>query len=231
VIIVKPQVLVPESELQESKLARVERYARICYKSEQRMGEEYNPQFLKSILSRGHESVIEHEKITVMFIVDRGISHEIVRHRIASYSQESTRYCNYTQDKFGNEITVIEPYFFLDKPAYKLWQEACQEAEKAYIQMLESGSSPQEARSVLPTCLKTEMAVTFNLREWRHFFTLRCAAPAHPQMRQAAIPLLLLFQQRMPIIFNDIDYDHSIEPQHYADIILTDDLFNPLKGS
>jgi len=164
-----------------------------------------------------------------MFIVDRGISHEIVRHRIASYSQESTRYCNYTQDKFGNEITVIEPYFFLDKPAYKLWQESCLAAEKAYIQMLESGSSPQEARSVLPTCLKTELAVTFNLREWRHFFTLRCAGPAHPQMRQAAIPLLLLFQQRMPIIFNDIDYDHSMEPQHYADIILTDDLFNPLK--
>ena len=90
-IVVKPQVLVPESELQESKLARLERYARICYKSEQRMGEDYNPQFLKSILSRGHESVIEHEKVTVMFIVDRGISHEIVRHRIASYSQESTR--------------------------------------------------------------------------------------------------------------------------------------------
>ena len=208
-IVVKPQVLVPESELQESKLARLERYARICYKSEQRMGEDYNPQFLKSILSRGHESVIEHEKVTVMFIVDRGISHEIVRHRIASYSQESTRYCNYTQDKFGNEITVIEPYFFLDKPAYKLWQESCLAAEKAYIQMLESGSSPQEARSVLPTCLKTELAVTFNLREWRHFFKLRTSPAAHPQMRELTIPLLKEFQSKIPIIFDDIKINES----------------------
>lgn len=115
-IIIKPRVMVPRDELDDKKLVRLERCARICYKSEDRMGDDFNPRFLESILSRGHESVIEHEKVTVLFVVDRGVSHEIVRHRIASYSQESTRYCNYSQDKFGREITLIEPYFLKDRP-------------------------------------------------------------------------------------------------------------------
>lgn len=229
-IVIKPQVLVPASELDPGKLVRLERCARICYKSEDRMGDQFNPRFLKSILSRGHESVIEHEKVTVMFVVDRGVSHEIVRHRIASYSQESTRYCNYSQDKFGREITLIEPYFFTGTDRYALWEQACQAAEDAYIKMLDSGASPQEARSVLPNSLKTELAVTFNMREWRHFFTLRCAGPAHPQMRQAAIPLLLLFQEKFPVLFDDIPYDESFPVEHYGHIIVTNDQFLPLNS-
>lgn len=226
-IIRKPQVLVSESDLDLRIIKRLERYARICYKSEQRMGEGYNPRFLRSILERGHESVIEHEKITALFVVDRGISHEIVRHRIASYSQESTRYCNYAQDKFGNEITVIKP-FFLEKEAYRLWEEACLTAEKNYMQMLSLGCTPQEARSILPTCLKTELAVTYNIREWRHFMALRCAPAAHPQMRQVAIPLLLLFKKKIPILFEDIEFDPDFDQQHYAEVLVTDDLFVPL---
>lgn len=226
-IVIKPRVMVPRDELDASKLIRLERCARICYKSEERMGDDFNPRFMESILARGHESVIEHEKVTVLFIVDRGVSHEIVRHRIASYSQESTRYCNYSQDKFGREITLIEPYFLADQEALTLWRQACQTAEDCYIKMLEKGCSPQEARSVLPNSLKTELAVTFNMREWRHFFRLRCAAPAHPQMRQAAIPLLLLFKEKFPVLFDDISYDESFPAQHYAEIIITDEQFRP----
>ena len=219
--------MVPRDELDDKKLVRLERCARICYKSEDRMGDDFNPRFLESILSRGHESVIEHEKVTVLFVVDRGVSHEIVRHRIASYSQESTRYCNYSQDKFGREITLIEPYFLKDRPSYSLWNQACQTAEECYIKMLDEGCSPQEARSVLPNSLKTELAATFNMREWRHFFLLRCAAPAHPQMRQVAIPLLHLFQEKFPVLFNDIPYDESFPQEHYAEIIISDDQFRP----
>lgn len=227
-ITIKPQVRVPLTELDSGKLKRLERYARICYKSEGKMGEEYNPNFLNSILNRGHESVIEHEKVTVLFVVDRGISHEIVRHRIGSYSQESTRYCNYSQDKFGNEITVITPFYYLGTKRYKIWEEACKIAEHNYFLLLEEGSSPQEARSVLPNSLKTELAVTYNLREWRHFFALRCAPAAHPQMRQVAIPLLLFFQEKLPAIFSDVEYDLDFPVDKYAEIILCDDVFMPL---
>lgn len=228
-IILQPQILVPESELDASLFRRLERYARTCYKSEDKMRETGDPNFLKSKLSMGHESIIEHEKATLMFIVDRGISHEIVRHRIAAYSQESTRYCRYSQNKFGNEISVIEPYFFKGRAEpYQLWEEACRCAEKNYMTMLESGCSAQEARSILPNSLKTELVVTYNLREWRHFFKLRADIAAHPQMRQVAIPLLIYFQNKMPSLFGDIDYDRDFPVEHYAQIILTDDIFNPV---
>lgn len=226
-IIQQPRVLVPGKTLGKDILLRLERYARVCYKSEEKMTAEGNPDFLKNKLKLGHESIIEHEKATVMFIIDRGISHEIVRHRIAAYSQESTRYCRYSQDKFGNEIAVIEPYFFLDDEiAYKQWEDACQAAENGYMALLQAGRSAQEARSVLPNSLKTEIVVTYNMREWRHFFRLRCDPAAHPQMRQVAIPLLLYFQQQMPSLYDDIEYDRSFPEKHYAGIVITDDLFN-----
>ncbi|MGS0765778.1 FAD-dependent thymidylate synthase [Syntrophomonas curvata] len=227
-IIQQPRVLVPGKTLGKDILLRLERYARVCYKSEDKMTGEGNPDFLKSKLKLGHESIIEHEKATVMFIVDRGISHEIVRHRIAAYSQESTRYCRYSQDKFGNEIAVIEPYFFLDdEAAYQQWKDACQAAENGYMALLQAGRSAQEARSVLPNSLKTEIVVTYNMREWRHFFRLRCDPAAHPQMRQVAIPLLLYFREQMPSLYDDIEYDRSFPEEHYAGIVITDDLFNP----
>jgi len=229
-IILQPQVLVPESELDATIFRKLERYARTCYKSEDKMNDISNPNFLKSKLTMGHESIIEHEKATVMFVIDRGISHEIVRHRIAAYSQESTRYCRYSQNKFGNEISVIEPYYFKGRTEdYHLWEEACLWAEKNYMAMLEGGCSAQEARSILPNSLKTEIVVTYNLREWRHFFKLRADIAAHPQMRQVAIPLLLYFQMKMPALFDDIDYDRDFPVEHYAQIILTDEIFNPVE--
>lgn len=226
-IIRSAEVRVPASQLDERIMLRLERCARVCYKSEDKITTASEPAFLKRIVKSGHESVIEHEKITVLMIIDRGISHELVRHRIGSYSQESTRYCNYSKDKFGNEITVIQPFFFAPGTTeYRLWEESCLLAEKNYLQLLANGATPQEARSILPTCLKTEIAVTFNIREWRHFFKLRCAYAAHPQMRQIAIPLLLLFQEKLPVLFADIEYDKSFPVQYYAKVHLTDDMFD-----
>lgn len=229
-VIIKPQVLFPQDAFNINLLRRLERYARVCYKSEDRMDPEGDASFIKRILKSGHESIVEHEKVTVMFIIDRGVSHELVRHRVgAAYSQESTRYCSYNQNKFGNEITVIEPFFFEeDQAAYQLWSESCLLAEKNYMALLDVGRTAQEARSILPNSLKTEIVVTYNIREWRHFFRLRCDAAAHPQMRQVAIPLLLHFQSHLPVLFEDISYDRKFPTRHYAAIVSTDDLFQNL---
>lgn len=188
-------------------LRKIEKFGRVCYKSEEKITEESAERFVGNIIKSGHESVIEHEKISVRFICDRGVSHEIVRHRIASFSQESTRYCNYNKDKFGKELTVIKPLFWEeDSNEYKLWLETMQNIEDCYNKMIEMGAKPQEARSILPNSLKTEIIVSMNLREWRHFFKLRTSPKAHPQMREVACALLDEFKNRIPVIFNDIAY-------------------------
>lgn len=149
---------------------------------------------------------MEHCSFTVKFICDRGVSHEIVRHRVASYCQESTRYCNYSKGDFGSEITVIEPcYLNSNTFAYDEWKEACRRAETAYFNLLNWGLSPQEARAVLPNSLKTEVVMTANIREWRHFLKLRCSKAAHPQMREVATQLLKELQEKIPVLFDDID--------------------------
>lgn len=188
-------------------IKRLENIGRVCYKSEDSITEDSANRFISSILSKGHESVIEHEKISVRIVCDRGVTHEIVRHRIASYSQESTRYCNYCQDKFGNEITVIKPIFWDENSSqYKLWYSTMLQIEGTYNKLIESGAKAQEARSILPNSLKTEIVVTMNLREWRHFFRLRTSASAHPQMREIACAMLDEFKKMIPVIFNDISY-------------------------
>lgn len=186
-------------------LKKIERAGRVCYKSEDRITEDSAEKFVKMIIESGHESVIEHEKISVKIVCDRGVSHEIVRHRIASFSQESTRYCNYNKNKFGGEITVIRPLFWKeDSEEFKIWVDCMRYVEKTYLSLIEKGAQPQEARSVLPNSLKTEIVVTMNLREWRHFFKLRTSERAHPQMRQIAKMILLDFQSRIPVLFDDI---------------------------
>lgn len=192
-------------------LKNIELFGRTCYKSEEKISESSSKKFVENIIKIGHESVVEHEKITVRIICDRGVSHEIVRHRIASYSQESTRYCNYSDNKFGRQITVIEPFFWRmsdekSSKKYNIWKKAMLAAEKAYLELIDEGATPQEARSVLPNSLKTEIVVTMNMREWRHFFKLRTSKAAHPQMREIACPLLDEFKNRIPILFDDIDY-------------------------
>jgi len=195
-----------ESELSPQMIVDIERYGRTCYKSEDReINEETAKKFVAMLIERGHHSVLEHGSATVRFVCDRGVSHEIVRHRIASYSQESTRYCNYAKDKFGNEITVIDPRPHMDHPGeFAVWKSAMEDAEKRYFVLIEMGVKPQMARSVLPNSLKTEIVMSANPREWRHFFTMRAAAPAHPQMRELACPLLREFRERVPVLFDDV---------------------------
>lgn len=202
----------------------LERYARTAYKSEGAItGDSYDA-FLRRIIKRGHTSTLEHEKVTVKFVVDRGISHEIVRHRVgAAYTQESTRYCNYSKDGlgngFGNEITVIRPFFFPENSAeYKAWHSCCKTAEVDYMRLLSLGRTPQEARSVLPNSLKTEIVVTYNIREWRHFFSLRCAKEAHPQMRQVTIPLFIRMRERLIPLLDDLSFDMNFPIEHYAEV-------------
>ena len=183
----------------------IERCGRVCYKSEDKITETSAQAFVGNIIKRGHEAVLEHASVTVKFTVDRGVSHEIVRHRLAAYCQESTRYCNYSKDGFGRQVTFIQPHF-LDRGTrgWELWVLACEQAEKAYFDLLNWGCSPQEARAVLPNSLKTEVVMTANLREWRHFFKLRTAPAAHPQMREVTIPLLRRMQELIPVVFDDI---------------------------
>ena len=189
----------------DEMLRRIERAGRICYKSEDKITADSARKFVAGIIKSGHESVIEHEKITVRITCDRGVTHEIVRHRIASYSQESTRYCNYANDKFGNELTFVRPFYWKDDPVKMgVWTNAMERIEQDYMELIRLGATPQEARAVLPNSLKTEIVVTMNLREWRHFFKLRTSPAAHPQMREVAIPLLEAFKHVIPIVFDDI---------------------------
>lgn len=186
-------------------LKHLEKCGRVCYKSEDKISDVSSEKFLQGIIKRGHEAVLEHCNITVKFICDRGVSHEIVRHRMASYCQESTRYCNYMKEKFGNEITVIQPCFFeKDSREYFIWERNMECCEKAYFDLLDCGCSPQQARCVLPNSLKTEIIMTANIREWRHFLKLRCSKAAHPQMIEVACKVLTEFHLNIPILFDDI---------------------------
>lgn len=186
-------------------LTRIEEIARTCYKSEDKITSESAGKFVRHLVDRGHEAMIEHCHVTVKFTCDRGVSHEIVRHRMASFAQESTRYCNYGKDGFGKEITVIEPcYLVPHTPGYRLWKHSCEVSETAYMEMLTHGFTPQEARAVLPNSLKTELVMTADMREWRHFLRLRCHPTAHPQMRQVALILLGMFHEAVPVIFDDL---------------------------
>lgn len=201
----------------ECILRKLEMCGRVSYKSEEKMTEDSAIRFLRNIIKRGHESVLEHFSFSVKFITDRGVSHEIVRHRLASYTQESTRYCNYSNDKFGNELTFIRPSFFKGDRKIEtgfenepilvdklLWEGVMRFLETSYIMMIKSGCKPEEARSILPNSIKTEIVCTMNIREWRHFFKLRTDKAAHPQMRELVIPLLKELQNTIPVLFEDI---------------------------
>lgn len=211
--IIKPsfEILTPIDR--DSICKQIERVARTCYKSEDKITDTSAPRMVKSLLGRKHLAMLEHAHVSVKFICDRGVSHEIVRHRIASYAQESTRYCDYSLGKHGGEIIFIEPCFLEDGTAeYAAWVNACRTCELMYMDMLVMGCTPQEARAVLPISLKTEIVVTMNLREWIHFFNLRAlgttGAP-HPQMKELAMPLLQAFAEALPEVFAD-QYEQSL---------------------
>lgn len=207
--IISPNVQILSPMDGQAILKHIELCGRVCYKSEAKITDTSAATFVRGIIKRGHEAVLEHFNITVKFICDRGVSHEIVRHRMASYCQESTRYCNYSNDSFGGEITVIRPNFLVEgTEGWQYWCEACLTAERRYFELLNFGCTPQEARAVLPNSLKTEVVMTANLREWRHFFKLRTAQAAHPQMREVATLLLRRMQELIPVVFDDIQEVH-----------------------
>lgn len=203
--IIKPQVEIFPTMDKETIMKLLEKAGRVCYKSEDYIKEGSADRFIRGIISRGHESVIEHISITARVTTDRGVTHQIVRHRIASYSQESQRYCNYSKGKFGQEITVIKPCFWeLGDPQYQVWVEAMNKAAESYFQLIDLGATPEEARTVLPNSTKTELVMTMNLREWRHFLKIRTDKAAHPQIREVADMLLNELKAFLPIVFGDI---------------------------
>lgn len=182
------------------QLKLIEKAGRTAYKSEEKITDESCKQFVKNICKNKHEAVLEHSFLSVKFITDRGVSHELVRHRLASFTQESTRYCNYSKDKFDNELTFIDPCF--TSAITDIWTNSMIFAEQDYLKMISFGATPQEARSILPNSLKTEIVVSANFREWKHIFQLRAIErAAHPQMRDLMIPLYEYCRKEIPEVF------------------------------
>lgn len=205
---IKPYTQIYKDFDGQKVLQKIEAAARTCYKSEGKIQEGSAAKMVASLIKSGHEAMLEHASVTVKFVVDRGISHELVRHRLASFAQESTRYCDYSKDDFGSEITFIIPeYLEYKSEGWNIWKESMKQAEDAYFKMLDFGLSPQQARAVLPNSLKTEVVMTANLREWRHFFKLRALGTTgkpHPQMLEVAVPLLEDMKNLIPVVFDDL---------------------------
>ena len=211
--IMKPGIEIIDAPSYEAVLKKIEQIGRVCYKSEDKISDGSAEGFVRGIIKRGHESVIEHQSISVKVICDRGVTHEIVRHRIASYSQESTRYCNYSGEKFDGHISVIDIAsgfgWDLNDPddvaKYSIWLHAMMDADRHYQEMIEAGAKPEEARSVLPNSTKTEIVMTMDLREWRHFIRLRGSKAAHPQIREVTAQIREEFCKRYPVFFEDLE--------------------------
>ena len=211
------EIFYPEEPEWPAMLTRIERIARKCYKSEGSIGPGSAEKLVRKLLARRHEAMIEHaHNISVLFTVDRGVTHEEVRHRMASFAQESTRYCNYAQDRFGSEVTFIDTRPMIEAQlrtdnkadnivrALEVWLDLTAHAERAYLELIELGVKPELARSILTNALKSEIVITTNVREWRWIFHLRTAKEAHPQMREVMRPLLAEFRRRVPILFDDV---------------------------
>ena len=229
--LIKPKVEILDKLDERSVVGRIATVACTCYKSENMRTADKDYVLVRRLIDSKHDAMLEFVDITVKFTTDRAIANELVRHRLASYAQESTRYCNYSKDKFGNELTFIIPSW-LDIPegnytwwdgdwvdmdklkinlpdnddATNIWLHNLKNAEYSYIKLIDEGWKPQQARSVLPLCTKTEINMKANLREWRHFLKLRCSTAAHPDMRVLALDLLKQFHEQVPVIFDDI-YD------------------------
>ena len=190
------------------QLKHVEKCGRICYLSEPKDPEGSTDKFIRMLIKNGHESPLEHGGCTFKIVTDRAISQEVVRHRLASYSQESTRYCNYANGKFSREITVIESSGLAENEARE-WLDAMEHLERTYLLMIDSGVKPEKARDVLPLCLKTELMMTANFREWRHFLKLRGSRMAHPGIRKIAKQIYEVFQRAIPVLVEDIEIFHD----------------------
>lgn len=215
-------------------MKKLEKACRTCYRSEGNITEDSYKNLLKNCINRGHESVLEHEKITITMICDIGVYKDLTRHRLASYSIESTRFCNYSKDKFDNQIKFIKPVFYRDwknedlnevikdKDLYKcyLWENCMQNIEQDYNAMSEVGALPDEMRMLLPHSTAAKVTMTANIREWKHILSLRCSSHAHPAIQQLLIPFLLKLKEEMPEIFNDVDYNENFPEEKYAKLVI-----------
>lgn len=217
--LIEPQVFVEDYNGKEI-MRRIERACRICYRSEDKITDTSYKNLLKNCINRGHESVLEHEKISAKLIGDIGTYKDLTRHRIASFSVESTRYCNYGKDKFGNELKFMKPVNIEEgTKKYEIWKECMKNIEKSYIEMSNLGCLPDQLRLLLPHSTAAEYALTANIREWRHILSLRCSSHTHPAIRQLLIPLLLKFKEDMPELFDEVEYDTDFPKEKYAKIL------------
>lgn len=204
-------------------MKKIERACRTCYRSEGKITEDSYKQLLSNCITRGHESVLEHEKVSIRMCCDIGVYKDLTRHRFASFSVESTRYCSYDKDKYQNEIKFIKPAYIEDEKIYETWKTALKEIEKHYMELKAQGATTDMCRLILPHSTAAEVTMTANIREWKHIFELRCSNHAHPAIRQLLIPLLLYFKKEMPEIFNDIKYDEEMKKEYYAELRILDE--------
>ena len=215
--IVKPYVIVEKFDgVQVMK--RIERACRTCYRSEGKITDDSYKNLIKNCINRGHESVLEHEKVTVRIYNDIGSYKDLTRHRFASFSVESTRYCSYDKDKYGNEISFMDPVYIEDGKVYEVWKKTMQDIENSYLEMKKLGATTDMCRNILPHSTAAEYTMTANIREWKHIFELRANNHVHPAIRQVMIPLLKYFKEQMPDIFGDIPYDEEFNPEYYAEL-------------
>ena len=207
-------------------MRNIERACRTCYRSEGKITEDSYKTLLKNCITRGHESVLEHEKVTIRMYCDLGVYKDITRHRIASFSIESTRYCNYGKDKFNSELKFIKPCNIENgTDFYKIWENTCEVIEKNYIEMSKLSALPDQLRMLLPHSIAAEVTMTANIREWKHILTLRASKHTHPAIRQLMIPLLLYFKEIMPEIFEDVEYDKEFPKEKYAKLTQIEEIY------
>lgn len=215
--IIKPWIEIERID-GKSIMKNIEKACRTCYRSENLITEESYKNLIKNCLNRGHESILEHEKITIRMCCDIGVYKDLTRHRFGSFSIESTRYCNYGKDKFDNEIKFIEPCNIDKKELFNEWYSACTEIEQRYLKMAELGATPDQMRMILPHSTAAEVVMTANIREWRHILSLRASKMTHPSVQQLMIPLLLYFKRCMPELFEDINYNEEFPIDKYAEM-------------
>lgn len=216
--IVKPKIIV-ENYDNIKIMKRLERACRTCYQSEDLITDESYKILLKNCLTKGHESILEHEKITIRMICDVGTYKDLTRHRAGTaFSIESTRYCNYSKDKYTNSIKLIDPVFIRDEENYNEWKLAMQNIENSYMKMAKNGARPDELRMLLPHSTAAEVTMTCNIREWKHILSLRTQKTVHSSIRQLLIPLLLKFKEDMPEIFENVSYDEDFKKEWYAEL-------------
>lgn len=193
----------------------IEHYARICYRSEAKIKDGSDEKLVRRLIKRGHHAMLEFCDVAVIFSCDRGMSHELVRHRLASFAQESTRYCDYNNDRFGGEVTVIEQPTITENPdAQEVWTMAMEHMESFYKQLRKLGIPAQSARSVLPIGLRTKIVMKANVREWMHTLSLRCSEAAHEIIRGCALSVLHRLYLESPLIFGDLHEKYTVRKSY-----------------